>query len=405
MILKQKQYIISQVSSRYLLLKDHLSESSKRLWAIAEATTIGRGGVTIVYEATGIARSTISNGLKELKTAHNDNTNKERKVGGGRKSISQKYPQIIEDLKLLIDPISRGDPESPLLWTSKSTYKITEALINKGHKISQKTVYSLLEDMGYSMQSNKKKEEGKQHIDRDAQFNFINKKTKQIQKLEQPVISVDTKKKENIGNFKNNGKEWEEKGKPTTVNTYDFPDKDKGKASPYGIYDVSKNNGWVNIGISSDTSQFAVNSIRQWYNNMGKEIYPNATDLYIMADGGGSNGYRVRLWKVELQKLSNELNINIHVSHFPPGTSKWNKIEHKMFSFISMNWRGKPLESLSTIVNLIANTTTKEGLKINTSVDKNTYKKGIKIKDEEIEKINIEKDEFHGEWNYIISPS
>ena len=405
MILKQKQYIISQVSKRYSLIKEHLSEKTKKLWAVAEANAIGRGGIIIVHEATGIARDTIRNGIKSINTTTNNNSNNDRKPGGGRKPISEKYPQIIKDLKLLIDPISRGDPESPLLWTSKSTYKITEALKNMGHKISQRTVYTLLEDMGYSMQSNKKKEEGKQHIDRDKQFNFINEKTKQMQALEQPVISVDTKKKENIGNFKNNGKEWEEKGKPTTVNTYDFPDKDKGKASPYGIYDVSNNNGWVNIGISSDTSEFAVNSIKQWYNNMGKVKYSNITDLYIMADGGGSNGYRVRLWKIQLQKLSNELDINIHVSHFPPGTSKWNKIEHKMFSFISMNWRGKPLTSLSTIVNLIANTTTKEGLKINTSVDTKIYEKGIKIKDDDMDKINIKKDEFHGEWNYVISPN
>ena len=394
MILKQKQYIISQVSKRYSLIKEHLSEKTKRLWAVAEANAIGRGGIIIVHEATGIARDTIRNGIKSINTTTNNNSNNDRKPGGGRKPISEKYPQIIKDLKLLIDPISRGDPESPLLWTSKSTYKITEALKNMGHKISQRTVYTLLEDMGYSMQSNKKKEEGKQHIDRDKQFNFINEKTKQMQALEQPVISVDTKKKENIGKFKNNGKEWEEKGNPTTVNTYDFPDKDKGKASPYGIYDVSNNNGWVNIGISSDTSEFAVNSIKQWYNNMGKVKYSNITDLYIMADGGGSNGYRVRLWKIQLQKLANELDINIHVSHFPPGTSKWNKIEHKMFSFISMNWRGKPLINLSTIVNLIANTTTKEGLRINTSVDTKTYEKGIKIKDDDMDKINIKKMNF-----------
>ena len=291
MILKQKQYIISQVSKRYSLIKEHLSEKTKKLWAVAEANAIGRGGIIIVHEATGIARDTIRNGIKSINTTTNNNSNNDRKPGGGRKPISEKYPQIIKDLKLLIDPISRGDPESPLLWTSKSTYKITEALKNMGHKISQRTVYTLLEDMGYSMQSNKKKEEGKQHIDRDKQFNFINEKTKQMQALEQPVISVDTKKKENIGNFKNNGKEWEEKGNPTTVNTYDFPDKDKGKANPYGIYDVSNNNGWVNIGISSDTAEFAVNSIKQWYNNMGKVKYSNITDLYIMADGGGSNGY------------------------------------------------------------------------------------------------------------------
>jgi hypothetical protein len=304
----------------------------------------------------------------------------------------------------MIDPLTRGDPESPLRWTCKSTYKLAEALQAKGHRISQKAVYSLLQEMGYSMQSNRKIMEGKQHPDRDDQFHFINRKVKEFQEQGQPVISVDAKKKENIGRFKNAGREWERHGQPVAVNTYDFPDKEKGKACPYGVFDMTRNEGWVNVGISRDTAEFAVESIRRWWTGMGYLKYPGATELLITADGGGSNGYRIRLWKREIQKLSDELGITIQVCHFPPGTSKWNKIEHQMFSFVSKNWRGRPLDSLGTIVNLIASTTTKKGLQIKAEIDKNEYEKGIKVSDEEMALLNIERETFHGEWNYKIMP-
>jgi hypothetical protein len=310
---------------------------------------------------------------------------------------------LLADLDALIDPSTRGDPESPLRWTCKSTYHLTEALNKQGHAVSQRTVYRLLEALGYSLQANRKTQEGTQHPDREAQFQFIYKQVKRFQKKHQPVISVDTKKKENLANFKQLGREWEPLGQPTPVNVYDFPDPQRGKACPYGIYDLTRNEGWVNVGISHDTAQFAVESIRQWWTKMGCHCYSQATELLITADGGGSNAYRTRLWKIELQKLANELNLKIRVCHFPPGTSKWNKIEHQMFSFISKNWRGRPLDSLATIVNLIANTTT-TGLHIEVSIDYNTYEKGIKVTDEELASLNIKRENFHGEWNYIIRP-
>ena len=404
MLASEKEKFISQVKQRYDFMCSHLSERDKRLWAASEAITIGRGGDTIVYQATGISRSTIVKGEKELK----DNTGKEskriRKAGGGRKRLVHKNPALIKELDKLIDPLTRGDPESPLRWTCKSTYKLAEALRLKGFEVSQRTVHSILQDMGYSMQANRKIMEGKQNPDRDEQFHFINKEVQEFQIDGQPVISVDAKKKENVGLYKNAGQEWEKKGQPTPVNTYDFPDKEKGKACPYGIFDMTRNEGWVNVGISRDTAEFAVESIRRWWNEMGCLHYPHATRLLITADGGGSNGYRVRLWKQEIQKLSNELGLTIQICHFPPGTSKWNKIEHQMFSYMSQNWRGRPLETLGTIVNLIANTTTKTGLKIGAEIDDNAYEKGLKVSDEEMKELNMEPDVFHGEWNYKIMP-
>ena len=399
-----RQLLISQVKKRHQVMCEHLSEKEKRIWAASEAITIGRGGDTIVFEATGISRVTISKGKKEIKSKDIISPGRIRKSGGGRKNLTKKYPRIVNDLDTIIDPVTRGDPQSPLRWTCKSTYKLAEALKAKGHLISQKTVYSLLQEMGYSMQSNRKKMEGKQHPDRDEQFHFIYRKVKEFQEHGQPVISVDAKKKENIGPFKNAGREWEKQGYPVTVNTYDFPDKKKGKACPYGVYDMTSNEGWVNVGISRDTAEFAVESIRRWWTGMGSQKYPGATDLLITADGGGSNGHRIRLWKREIQRLSNELNITIQICHFPPGTSKWNKIEHQMFSFVSKNWRGRPLDSLGTIVNLIASTTTRKGLKIKAEVDKNKYEKGIKVSDEEMALLNIKRESFHGEWNYKIMP-
>lgn len=401
---QQKEDLINQVKQRYDLMVAHLSEKDKRLWAASEANTIGRGGDTIVCQATGISRVTIGKGKKEL-TGKSDGIKKRiRKTGGGRKRLMEKNPALIKDLDMMIDPLTRGDPESPLRWTCKSTYKLAEALQKKGHNVSQKTVYLMLQEMGYSMQANRKIKEGKQNPDRNAQFNFIYKQVKEFQGDGQPVISVDAKKKENIGQYKNTGTEWEPAGQPTDVNTYDFPDKEKGKACPYGIYDLTRNEGWVSVGISRDTAQFAVESIRRWWKEMGCFRYPGATRLLITADGGGSNGYRVRLWKSEIQSLANELGITISVCHFPPGTSKWNKIEHQMFSFISKNWRGRPLDSLGTIVNLISNTTTQKGLKIEADIDGAQYEKGIKVGDDEMAKLNIERASFHGEWNYKIMP-
>lgn len=401
---EKRQELIFQVKQRHQVMCAHLSEREKRIWAASEAITIGRGGDTIVSEATGISRVTISRGKTEVKGESVVSPGRIRKSGGGRKRLTKKHPNIVKDLDIMIDPLTRGDPENPLRWTCKSTYKLAEALQAKGHQVSQKAVYSLLQEMGYSMQSNRKIMEGKQHPDRDKQFHFINRKVKKFQRQGQPVISVDAKKKENIGQFKNAGTEWEKRGQPVAVNTYDFPDKEKGKACPYGVYDMTRNEGWVNVGISRDTAEFAVESIRRWWIGMGSLKYPGATDLLITADGGGSNGYRTRLWKREVQKLSNELGITIQVCHFPPGTSKWNKIEHQMFSFMSKNWRGRPLDSLGTIVNLIASTTTKKGLQIEAEIDKNEYEKGIKVSDKEMALLNIERDSFHGEWNYKIMP-
>ena len=403
MIPEKREALVAQVKQRHEAIYIHLSEKAKRIWAASEAITIGRGGDTIVSEATGISRVTITKGKADSK-ARNDNKDRIRKSGGGRKRLINAHPEIVKDLDKMIAPLTRGDPESSLRWTCKSTYKLSEALKAKGHQISQKSVYVLLQKMGYSMQSNRKKMEGKQHPDRDEQFHFISAKVNELQQRDQPVISVDAKKKENVGLYKNEGKEWAIEGQPTTVNTYDFPDKEKGKACPYGIYDLTRNEGWVNVGISRDTAEFAVESIRRWWSGMGCQRYPDATDLLITADGGGSNGYRIRLWKREIQKLSNELGVSIHVCHFPPGTSKWNKIEHQMFSFISRNWRGRPLESLSTIINLIANTTTQTGLQIEADLDHNEYEKGIKVSDDEMETLNIDRDDFHGEWNYKIMP-
>lgn len=320
------------------------------------------------------------------------------------KKIRQTQPEILNSLDKLVSPLTRGDPESPLRWVCKSTYKLQEELAAQGYRISPPTVGNLLKDLGYSLQAPSKTEEGGNHKDRDAQFHYINEKVSAFEKLNRPVISVDAKKKENIGNYANKGQEYQPKGKPERVKVYDFPDKEKGKVTPYGIYDQHRNEGFVNVGVSSDTSKFAVNSIRKWWYKKGEEIYKDSPSILITADGGGSNGSRVRLWKIELQKLANELQKEIHVCHFPPGTSKWNKIEHKMFCYISGNWRGKPLISRQVVVNLIGNTTTKTGLRIDAEIDETIYEKGIKISDEQLAKVNLHKDDFRGNWNYIIKP-
>ena len=386
-----------------------LDERSRRMWCAVEAETYGYGGIVLVNKATGVSKPTIAKGLRELKIVKEkfaENKSSIRNPGGGRKSITDKYPNLLVDLNVLIEPATRGDPENPLRWSSKSTIKLAEALNNQGYKITQRTVYNLLEQQNYSMKSNRKSQEGKaDHPDRDAQFEFINNLAKEFQLQGNPVLSIDTKKKENLGNFKNNGKEWSAKGIHTEVLTHDFPDKKLGKVAPHGVYDINNNQGWICVGISSDTAEFAVNSIRNWYLQMGKGLYRNKVDrIMLTADCGGSNNYRSRLWKHELQKLANELQLEFNVCHFPPGTSKWNKIEHRLFSYISTNWRGKPLVNLQTVVELIGNTKTNTGLTVKVIVDKNSYDTGKKISDKEFATINIEKNAFHGEWNYVIRP-
>lgn len=388
------------IQSTYDLLAPHMSERARRLWAASQAKALPYGGVSLISSATGLSRTTIHAGLIEIDEPIKDT--RVRQAGGGRKKITEKQPAIIEQLESLIEPFSRGDPESPLRWTCKSTRNLTEELKLKGCSTSQRTVCTLLDKMEYSLQSNRKTKEGAKHPDRNAQFEYIYDKVKEFQKNGWPVISVDTKKKELLGDFKNAGKEFHPKGAPTLVNCHEFPRDSVGKAAPYGVYDLTKNNGWVSVGMSADTAQFAVASIEKWWSNMGKEVYDKAPAIMITADCGGSNGYRTRLWKHELQKLADKLGVSIHVCHFPPGTSKWNKIEHRLFSFITKNWRGRPLKDSATIVNLIAATTTKKGLVVKSEVDNAVYPKGIKVSKEEMDKIKLVENSFHGEWNYVI---
>ena len=393
-----------KIQKKYEILKDHLDEKSRRLWCATEAKQLGWGGISIVSLATGISMPTIRRGMGEIKNPEIIAKNRIRLKGGGRKELEEKDPTLNADIEKLVDPVTRGDPESPLKWTTKSTRILANELNKNGHRASYRTIGSRLRKMDYSLQGNKKTLEGTDHEDRDAQFLYIGQKVASFQEMKQAVISVDTKKKENIGNYKNNGKEYRKKGSPREVKGHDFMDKELGKVAPYGVYDIVQNKGWVSVGISSDTAQFAVNSIRSWWNEMGESDYKKTKKILITADCGGSNGYRTKLWKVELQKLATELNLEIHVSHFPPGTSKWNKIEHRMFSFISGNWKGKPLIDRVTVVNLIGSTTTTKGLKIKAKIDENTYEKGIKVSDEELSAVKLVPDEFHGEWNYKILP-
>ena len=405
MYIKDQEKLLN-LQEKYKAISPYLNERSRRIWCATEAIDLGYGGKSLVRQATGVSYPTIKKGAAELELDISDRVSivRLRREGGGRKQNSTKDKSLEEDISSFIDSSVRGDPESSLLWISKTTRHIASELNKEFQRASHTLVASMLKAMGYSLQANKKTQEGKTHSDRDAQFENINNKVSAFQIANQPVISVDTKKKENIGNFKNDGKEYSKKGTPIKVKTHDFLDKELGKVAPYGIYDIDKNMGWVNVGISKDTAKFAVQSIRSWWNNMGCSIYPEAKELMITADCGGSNGNRVKLWKTELQKLANEKNITISVSHFPPGTSKWNKIEHRMFSFITQNWRGKPLISRATVINLISNTKTKKGLQIRAVLDENEYKKGIKVSDKELKKINIIEDEFHGEWNYKIAP-
>ena len=372
--------------------------------AASEAVAAGHGGIAAVAAATGIAPSTIGRGIADLSQGEERLHGRVRRHGGGRKPTIAKDPTLVADLETLVDPTSRGDPERPLRWTCKSLRRLAGELQAQGHQVSHTLVGELLEGLDYSLQGNRKTKEGLSHPDRDAQFCYINDKVTQALASQQPVISVDTKKKELVGDFKNAGREWWPKGTPEEVLVHDFLIKELGRAVPYGVYDIAANAGWVSVGVDHDTAAFAVNSIRRWWHTLGRARYPDATRLLVTADGGGSNGSRLRLWKRELQKLANEIGIDIVVSHFPPGTSKWNKIEHRLFSFISQNWRAKPLVSYQTIVQLIAATTTRTGLTVHCELDQNRYPKGIVISDAEMATINITRADFHGDWNYTISP-
>ena len=392
------------LKEKYKIIGPHLDEKARRLWAATEAKSIGWGGITKVAKIANMSPITVRSGLQDIASG-NLPINSVRRAGGGRKKLTEKMPDLLAALEQLVEPVTRGDPESPLRWTCKSSRNLAAELREQGMEVTQRTVCSLLADLEYSLQSNKKTEEGNQHPDRNAQFEYINKEVKKFQKDMQPVISVDTKKKELLGNFKNAGKEWQPKHEPVEVECHDFPGPNIEKAAPYGVYDLTKNAGWVSVGISSDTAEFAVASIKKWWQKMGSSVYKKIKKILITADCGGSNSYRSRLWKLELQKLANKFNIDVHVSHFPPGTSKWNKIEHRLFSFITKNWRGKPLIDRATIVNLIGNTKTEKGLLVQAELDNNVYQKGIKISDEEFEKVNIISKKFHGEWNYVIKPA
>jgi hypothetical protein len=396
---------ITAIRDRYAALAPHLNERARRSFAAAEAQAAGYGGIAAVSRATGLAASTIGRGLKELAGASDVDSDRIRRPGGGRKTLVETNATLIEDLLALVCPDERGDPMSPLRWTCKSLRRLAAELCERGHKIGRTAVGALLRGQKFSLQANRKTREGDDHPDRDAQFAHINADVTRALNDHEPVISVDTKKKELVGDFKNAGREWRPQGDPEEVQVHDFMDKTLGRAVPYGIYDLAANAGWVSVGINHDTAEFAVNTIRTWWHSVGAQRYPGARRLTITADGGGSNGSRLRLWKREVQTLANELGIEISVHHFPPGTSKWNKIEHRLFSFITMNWRAKPLVSYRVIIDLISATTTETGLTVRCQLDPNIYPKGIAVSNEEMAAINIERAEFHGEWNYVIRPA
>jgi transposase len=398
---------IASLREKYKLLSATMTERARRHWAAAEALALPRGGISLVAAATGLSRTTITTGMRELRQPSADpcvDPQRCRRPGGGRRMLEVHDATLSADLEQLVDPVTRGDPMSPLRWTCKSTRQLANTLQQQGHTVSHPTVATLLHHLGYSLQVNRKTREGNSHPDRNAQFEFINRRVMAFQKASQPVISVDTKKKENLGDFKNNGAEWQPAGEPEEVRAKDFPDKALGKAIPYGVYDLTCNRGWVSVGIDHDTARFAVESIRRWWSEMGKPSYPSAEQILITADGGGSNGTRNRLWKVALQELANETGLKVSVCHFPPGTSKWNKIEHRMFCHITKNWRGRPLTSRAVVVNLIGSTTTTTGLTIHAELDEGEYPTGTKVTDKELAGVRIKRNKFHGEWNYTILP-
>jgi hypothetical protein len=397
----------ARIRRKFRLVAVELDERRRRQWAAVEARDIGWGGISLVARATGLSRPTIMAGLDELEQSSKCRTIAAARIrcpGGGRPSVTQSDPGLLEVLERLIDPATRGDPMSPLRWSCKSTENLAAELTRLNHPVSDRTVAMLLKQSGYSLQSNRKMREGSSHPDRNAQFEYINRQVIAFQKQQQPVISVDTKKKELVGEFKNPGEEWQPKGQPQEVNVHDFPDKKLGKAIPYGVYDLACNEGWVSVGIDHDTAEFACASVQRWWDEMGSPRFPRASKLLITADGGGSNSSRNRLWKRSLQSLADEIGITLHVCHFPPGTSKWNKIEHRLFCFITKNWRGRPLTTYEVIVNLIASTTTKTGLVVRAALDPRQYETGIEVTDEELERLRIKRAEFHGEWNYSIKP-
>jgi hypothetical protein len=397
----------ASVEAKYKALSGRLNEATLRLWAAVEARSLGRGGVTTVAEASGLSRTTIYAGLRELEVAPGKPASaggRIRAPGGGRKRLADKDPTLLRDLDALVEPSTRGDPQSPLRWTCKSTPRLAKELQSKGHKVSQRSLCDLLAQLGYSLQATRKIHEGGRHGDRDAQFAYIASMVAQYQQAGEPVISVDTKKKELVGDFKNAGQEWQPKGTPEAVRVYDFIDPTLGKVAPYGVYDISANQGWVSVGITHDTAEFAVETIRRWWREMGQPVYPAARRLLITADCGGSNGYRVRLWRFALQQLADETAMSVQVCHLPPGTSKWNKIEHRLYCHITQNWRGRPLISREVVVNLIGQTTTAKGLHIHAELDDNDYPAGVKVSDAMLADLALERDDFHGEWNYRLNP-
>jgi len=400
---------IQRIRVKYQSLSELMDERMRRQWAATEASDLGWGGVSAVALATGLARNTVMAGARDLlhRRAHPGAgvTVRIRALGGGRKPLTETDPELLAALEALVDPATRGHPESPLRWTCKSTATLAEELHRQEHPVSDRTVAALLKAAGYSLQANRKTREGSSHADRNAQFEHINRRVLAFQRQREPVVSIDTKKKELVGEFRNAGQEWEPAGEPVEVKVHDFPEKGVGKAIPYGVYDLASNEGWVSVGIDHDTARFATASVRRWWQEMGVGRFPRASKLMITADGGGSNGSRNRLWKVALQELADALGLRLEVCHFPPGTSKWNKIEHRLFSFITKNWRGRPLTSYQVIVNLIAHTTTKAGLQVRAALDTNQYETGIEISDEELARVRITRAKFHGDWNYAIRPN
>lgn len=398
---------VEEIAARYELLKAHLNERQRRLWAGAEAKSIGHGGVHAVSSATGMSINTVRSGREELETPDPERPpalEQQRRAGAGRPAAPEAQPGLIEALDRLVEPVTRGEPTSPLRWTSKSTAKLAQELTQAGHPVSPNTVGRLLKEAGYSLQSTQKRLEGQTHPDRDAQFAYIAQTSATYLEAGCPVLSVDTKNKELVGNFKAKGVEWQPTGQPVPVHAYDFPSLAEGKAVPYGIYDIFHNEGWVSVGISADTASFAVQTLRTWYERMGQERFGRSPRLMLTADSGGSNSARSRLWKLQLQHFADETGMEITVLHYPPGTSKWNKIEHRMFNHITLNWRGRPLTSFEVIVQCIAATTTSKGLRIQAALDQTIYEKGIKVTDAQMKQLHIERHQFHGDWNYTIKP-